>query len=764
MGTLATIIATDPRAARMAATTLKTKGKGSDTELAHLNPRELVQLRRISGRAPDGSDDDINPATGLPMFDDDSGEGDGGPSGGGNTSSAGENTGGSNPGGTDTNTGGGPSGRGDGGNEGYGGRGITDMGNVGFSPGNSPTGFSSPNSINESEASSASRAGSSMADNYAGMGPDRANAYGLGWNEYSEQTTGLTGALNSLAGIGVKGPTATNPNASWGYDVSPTGIIGGFIGGPIGMLAGKALSALGMPDSVQVAGGGYKSEIGGNVAPTGTEMADAIGGIGMGGGAPGAPGGGSPAGASTGGNGDPYAGSGGTRTAGADPTQTGGKEGPGTTPLAASERPDRSIEAKKYIDSLRSQWGFQHMEGRRPSILNTVVADAGRNGDTEVAHLSPAIQRFLKAQGGAGSVNPVTGAREFFTSADAAAARYAELAGGVLGGNVGGTKFGHNELIWDGKKFITSVKHKNGNPANLVNQGNSVATALNALVNEYGLTPQGLAAGGSAGSVRYDPGAGVVRDGRQTYEDIYNRLFKAAYDAKLPTYNPAPPPPPPAPAPPPPPPPTITTPTIAPPPIPQPVIQQPVAPPPAVAVPAPTPAPAQQQPDPTPNPPPLPTPVAPQKFYGADWKEKINDTYKSILGRDAENEGKNNWYEAMANWNEAGKDPYSTLQSHIKNSDESQNKTIGQTYRDLLGREGEQSGVEHWNKTMDNWLAEGKDPWSNLTESFRGTDEFKAKKLADTTPLQMVSSLTPVRTPRNRSQRYQGFTPTTAIG
>jgi hypothetical protein len=42
------------------------------------------------------------------------------------------------------------------------------------------------------------------------------------------------------------------------------------------------------------------------------------------------------------------------------------------------------------------------------------VAQAGRNGDTVLAHITPEQASFLKAQGGSGSINPRTGLPEFF--------------------------------------------------------------------------------------------------------------------------------------------------------------------------------------------------------------------------------------------------------------------------------------------------------------------------------------------------------------
>jgi hypothetical protein len=43
------------------------------------------------------------------------------------------------------------------------------------------------------------------------------------------------------------------------------------------------------------------------------------------------------------------------------------------------------------------------------------IASLGRNGDTMLAHVTPAEMRMLKANGGAGTINPRTGLPEFFS-------------------------------------------------------------------------------------------------------------------------------------------------------------------------------------------------------------------------------------------------------------------------------------------------------------------------------------------------------------
>lgn len=660
MGALSSIIATDPRAARQAASTLKTKGKGGDTELAHVNPRELIALRQISGRAPDGSQDNINPATGLPMFDDSDDDGNTG-----NTSNAGENTGGSNPGGSDPNTGGSTAG----GGNGVGGAsgGITDMGDVGYASGMGPTAYSSPASINETEASTASRAGTSTADDYAGMGPDKANQYGVGWNEYSEQTTGLTGALNSLMGVDVKGPNVNTPNASYSVQADPIGMVGSFFG-PIGALAAAGVKALGAPESVTVAGGQYKSEIGHNIAPTSTEMAAATAGM---------PSGNSsvsgPDTNNSGGNDGAMVSAG---TSGAsEPTQAGGQEGPAVTPLSSTERnTNRSLDAGKYIDSLRARWGFPAMNGGNRSILNQIVGGAGRFGDSEVAHLSPEAQQMLKGAGGAGSRNPITGMPEFYDAANTT-------------------------------KGFMSVLGRAPTEADLTHHA-------------------------SLGSNNYNELVGWLQQSDEA------------------------------------------------------------------------------------------------KGLGGRKATAVQDAFKTSFGRDAGQTDIDHYLAQMAQWQKGGQDPFATLTSKLKGTNEAQNYAIRGMYKDVLGRDAENNAaVLGWNKQMDDWLAAGQDPYANLRAGFEGSAEYKQKTAPPPvapkpittipttvlptptlappkpvaaalpapvaqppvkpatmppatpapnaaapppvapkpaiSPLQRVSGLTPVRMPRFRSTRYQGFTPTT---
>ncbi|MBB4266291.1 hypothetical protein [Roseospira visakhapatnamensis] len=79
-----------------------------------------------------------------------------------------------------------------------------------------------------------------------------------------------------------------------------------------------------------------------------------------------------------------------------------------------------AVEERAYIlpsyvrpdtmqDSEVTMWDAPKQTG-----LAGIVADQGRYGDTALAYLGPQAQRRLRARGGAGTINPATGRREFF--------------------------------------------------------------------------------------------------------------------------------------------------------------------------------------------------------------------------------------------------------------------------------------------------------------------------------------------------------------
>ncbi|WPZ32312.1 hypothetical protein T8K17_13790 [Thalassobaculum sp. OXR-137] len=67
------------------------------------------------------------------------------------------------------------------------------------------------------------------------------------------------------------------------------------------------------------------------------------------------------------------------------------------------------------------------------------VAEHGRNGDTDLAFVTPGMVHHLLRQGGAGTTNPTTGLREFYSDSGEAAA---DGMGGDTGGAYGGGESG----------------------------------------------------------------------------------------------------------------------------------------------------------------------------------------------------------------------------------------------------------------------------------------------------------------------------------
>lgn len=135
-----------------------------------------------------------------------------------------------------------------------------------------------------------------------------------------------------------------------------------------------------------------------------------------------------------------------------------------------------------------------------------------------------------------------------FSSADAARARYNQIASGLLGKDPTGTQFGHNQIGLGANNQFSAfdLQYKKGDPNALKQQGSSVASALNSLVSEFGLDPSKIEAQKvgdyeALGSVRHDPGAGVTTTAKQAFDNIFNKYLKGQFDAKMGGYG-APPP------------------------------------------------------------------------------------------------------------------------------------------------------------------------------------------------------------------------------
>lgn len=65
------------------------------------------------------------------------------------------------------------------------------------------------------------------------------------------------------------------------------------------------------------------------------------------------------------------------------------------------------------------------------------IANMGRMGDTELAHVTPEEKKLLKAMGGSGTINPRTGMPEYFISISSSGIRFDPTAGLPGGGSAG---------------------------------------------------------------------------------------------------------------------------------------------------------------------------------------------------------------------------------------------------------------------------------------------------------------------------------------
>lgn len=174
-----------------------------------------------------------------------------------------------------------------------------------------------------------------------------------------------------------------------------------------------------------------------------------------------------------------------------------------------------------------------------------------------------------------------------FATPEEAQARYDEISKSLISGDVGGTRFGHNQVrLNDAGQFETfDLQYKKGDPVKLVEQGNNAVSALNQLVNEFGLDTSKIDKGKGLGSVRYDPGAGVTTDAATLFNNLVNQNFRGQIDARIAGSVPK----------------TVTEPTVVAPPPPPPPLQYGQPPPPP-------PPPAPALPDPSTQP---PNPFAP---------------------------------------------------------------------------------------------------------------------------------------------------------
>jgi len=135
-----------------------------------------------------------------------------------------------------------------------------------------------------------------------------------------------------------------------------------------------------------------------------------------------------------------------------------------------TEFPDRAL-----IDAIRNfqrayglrEDGIMKPGGESEETIQKIHAQArrlqgmGRNGDTVLAHITPAEARMLKARGGAGTTNPATGLLEFY-DAD-------KKQGSYIWRTTGDSKVRSSHAEQNGKTFSWDAPPEGGHPGEAYN-------------------------------------------------------------------------------------------------------------------------------------------------------------------------------------------------------------------------------------------------------------------------------------------------------
>ena len=114
----------------------------------------------------------------------------------------------------------------------------------------------------------------------------------------------------------------------------------------------------------------------------------------------------------------------------------------------------------------------------------------------------------------------------------------------------------------------------------------------------------------------------------------------------------------------------------------------------------------------------------------------VKDAYRQVLGRDGDASGVDHWIKVAEGLEAQGYSPdqiEANLFEQFRTSDEGIVKT---RYRELLGREGDAGGVEHWMSVAKDMRAEGKtsaEIENFLNEQFMGSEEYQ-NRIADGGP------------------------------
>jgi hypothetical protein len=150
-----------------------------------------------------------------------------------------------------------------------------------------------------------------------------------------------------------------------------------------------------------------------------------------------------------------------------------------------------------------------------------MLRSAGRNGDTELAHVNPREKAILKALGGAGSRNPRTGLREYFADIDGGMGGGAEQSSG---GNVGGGSPANDTATYGEGVGVTSVEGygpttPQGSEIGLSGGDYSLGERASALLDRTVMNPDAIPFGGLVGQVVGRSMSAMNRAAREAFGD-----------------------------------------------------------------------------------------------------------------------------------------------------------------------------------------------------------------------------------------------------
>lgn len=185
---------------------------------------------------------------------------------------------------------------------------------------------------------------------------------------------------------------------------------------------------------------------------------------------------------------------------------------------------------------------------RRQNRMKTSQIDAamemlrskGRNGDTELAHVNPREKAILKALGGAGSRNPRTGLREYYTDADVGGDPSGGNAPDVGGGPIGGGSPANDTATYGEGVGVTSVEGygpttPQGSQIGLSGGDYSLGERASALLDRTVMNPDAIPFGGLIGQVVGRSMSAMNRAAREAGYDVQDPISeRAAFEAGFP--------------------------------------------------------------------------------------------------------------------------------------------------------------------------------------------------------------------------------------